>query len=114
VHPQRPLWASTSTKDKRYSDVLYVETLIGPDTVNTMPPETLDAFLYHGSARYSLEADADVALRDLEALARLGIDLPAITRELEFEGVASFRDSWDKLLASLKEKCVVVSKAFAG
>ena len=111
---QRPLWASTSTKDKRYSDVLYVEALIGPDTVNTMPPETLDAFLYHGSASYSLGADADVARRDLEALSRLGIDLSAITRELELEGVDSFRDSWDKLLVSLKEKCVAVSKAFAG
>jgi transaldolase len=114
ARPQRPLWASTSTKDKRYSDVLYVETLIGPDTVNTLPPETLDAFLYHGTASYSLEADLDVALRDLEALARLGIDLPTITRELEIEGVNSFRDSWDKLLLSLKEKCMAVSKAFAG
>jgi transaldolase len=114
ARPQRPLWASTSTKDKRYSDVLYVETLIGQDTVNTMPPETLDAFLYHGTASYSLQADVDVALRDLDALARLGIDLPAITRELETEGVNSFRDSWDQLLLSLKEKCVAVSKAFAG
>jgi transaldolase len=114
ARPQRPLWASTSTKDKRYSDVLYVENLIGPDTVNTMPPETLDAYLYHGTVSYSLQADIDVALRDSEALARLGIDLPAITRDLEMEGVNSFRDSWDKLLLSLQEKCVAVSKAFAG
>jgi transaldolase len=114
ARPQRPLWASTSTKDKRYSDVLYVETLIGPDTVNTLPPETLDAFLYHGSARYSLEADADVAARELEALARLGIDLSALTRELEVEGVDSFRDSWNTLLASIEEKCVAVTRAFAG
>jgi transaldolase len=114
VRPQRPLWASTSTKDKRYSDVHYVETLIGRETVNTLPPETLDAFLYHGTARYSLSADFDVAQRDLESLAALGIDLAAITRELEIEGVGSFRDSWDKLLLSLQEKCVAVSKAFAG
>jgi transaldolase len=114
ARPQRPLWASTSTKDKRYSDVLYVETLIGPDTVNTLPPETLDAFLYHGTARYSLEADVEVAARELEALVKLGIDLRAITRELEIEGVDSFRDSWNKLLASIEQKCVAVTKAFAG
>jgi transaldolase len=114
VRPQRPLWASTSTKDKRYSDVLYVETLIGPETVNTLPPETLDAFLYHGTARHSVEVDADVARRELEELAKLGIDLTAVTKELETEGVNGFRDSWDKLLASLREKCSVVAKAFAG
>jgi transaldolase len=114
ARPQRPLWASTSTKDKRYSDVLYVETLIGPDTVNTLPPETLDAFVYHGTARYTLEADAEVAARELEALARLGIDLSAITRELEVEGVDAFRDSWNNLLASLEQKCLAVTKAFAG
>ncbi|HTS55291.1 MAG TPA: transaldolase [Burkholderiales bacterium] len=114
ARPQRPLWASTSTKDPSYSDVLYVESLIGPDTVNTLPPETLDAFLYHGEASYSLEADTDVAQRDLEALKALGVDLDAITRELESEGVASFRESWDKLLAALKQKCFLVTKDFAG
>jgi transaldolase len=111
---QRPLWASTSTKDPSYSDVLYVDSLIGPDTVNTLPPETLDAFLYHGEASYSLEADVDVAHRDLEALKRVGVDLDAITRELEDEGVASFRDSWNKLLAALNEKRFAVAKDFAG
>jgi transaldolase len=114
ARPQRPLWASTSTKDPSYSDVLYVESLIGPDTVNTLPPETLDAFLYHGEASYSLEADVDVAHRDLEALKRVGVDLDAITRELEDEGVASFRDSWNKLLAALNEKRFAVAKDFAG
>jgi transaldolase len=114
ARPQRPLWASTSTKDPSYSDVLYVESLIGPDTVNTLPPETLDAFLYHGEASYSLEADSDVAQRDLEALKLLGVDLDAITRELESEGVASFRESWNKLLAALKQKCFAVAKDFAG
>jgi transaldolase len=114
ARPQRPLWASTSTKNPAYRDVLYVESLIGGDTVNTMPPETLDAFLYHGEARHTLEADVDVAQRDLEALAALGVDLGAITKELEIEGVASFRDSWDKLVASLKQKCFAVAKAYAG
>jgi transaldolase len=114
ARPQRPLWASTSTKDPRYSDVLYVESLIGPDTVDTLPPETLDAFLYHGQARYSLEADADLAHRDLEALKAVGVDLEAITRELETEGVGSFRESWSKLLSALKDKCFAVAKDFAG
>jgi transaldolase len=114
ARPQRPLWASTSTKNPAYRDVLYVESLIGPDTVNTMPPETLDAFLYHGDARHTLEADVDVAQRELEGLAALGVDLGAIVRELETEGVASFRDSWDKLIASLKQKCFAVAKAYAG
>ena len=114
ARPQRPLWASTSTKDPSYSDVLYVESLIGPDTVNTLPPETLDAFLYHGEASYSLEADIDVAQRDLDALKRLGVDLDAITSELEDEGVASFHESWNKLLAALNEKRFAVAKDFAG
>jgi transaldolase len=114
VRPQRPLWASTSTKNPAYRDVLYVESLIGPDTVDTMPPETLDAFLYHGEARHTLEADVDIAQRDLDALAALGVDLGAITKELETEGVDSFRDSWDKLVGSLKQKCFAVAKAYAG
>ena len=79
-----------------------------------MPPETLDAFLYHGEARYSLEADIDVAQRDLDALQRLGVDLDAITRELEDEGVASFRESWSKLLGALNQKRFAVAKDFAG
>jgi transaldolase len=111
---QRPLWASTSTKDPRYRDVKYVEQLIGPDTVDTVPPETLDAFLYHGEARRSLEIDVDVARRDLDALKTLGVDLGEITRDLETEGVPAFRDSWNKLLATLKEKCFRVAKDFAG
>ncbi len=114
ARPQRPLWASTSTKNPASRDVLYVESLVGPDTVNTMPPETLDAFLYHGDARHTLEADVDVAQRDLEALAALGVDLGSITKQLETEGVAAFRDSWDKLIGSLKQKCFAVAKAYAG
>ena len=114
ARPQRPLWASTSTKNPAYRDVLYIESLIGDNTVNTVPPETLDAFLYHGEARHTLETDVDIARRDLDALRALGVDLDAVTRELENEGVTAFRDSWDKLLASLKQKCFTVSKAFAG
>ena len=111
---QRVLWASTGTKDPAYPDTLYVDELIGPDTVDTLPPETLDAFLYHGEARRSLEVDADVARRDLDALKTLGIDLDAITQELESEGVTAFRESWSKLLDALKEKCFKVAKDFAG
>jgi len=111
---QRPLWASTSTKNPAYRDVLYVESLIGNDTVNTLPPQTLDAFVYHGEARHTLEADVDLAQRDLEALNALGIDLSVVTRELETEGVNAFRESWDQLLDSLKQKCFAVAKAYAG
>jgi transaldolase len=114
ARPQRPLWASTSTKDPSYSDVLYVESLIGPDTVNTLPPETLDTFLYHGEASYSLESDTDVAQRELHALETLGIDLHAITRELEGEGVKSFQASWDDLLGALGRKRFALAKDFAG
>jgi transaldolase len=112
ARPQRPLWASTSAKNPAYRDVLYVESLIGPDTVNTVPPETLDAFVYHGEARATLEQDVEAAQRDIATLAELGIDLAAVTRELESEGVAAFRDSWDNLLASLKDKCFAVAKDF--
>src|SRR5262249_32862108 len=113
ARPQRPLWASTSTKDPGYSDVLYVESLIGPDTVNTLPPETLDAFLYHGEASYSLDSDTDVAQRELHALAKLGIDLDGIAQELESEGVKGFQASWDNLLGALERKRFAVAKDFA-
>jgi transaldolase len=102
VRPQRPLWASTGTKSKAYSDVLYVESLIGPDTVNTVPPDTLEAFLDHGQVEPTLASDNGQA--DLGALRALGVDLDALTRELETEGVASFKESWDKLLAAMERK----------
>lgn len=102
---QRPLWASTSTKNPAYRDVLYVETLIGPHTVNTLPPDTLEAFLDHGEARSSIGEDIARARADLAALPGLGIDLDAVTAELEREGVAAFQDAWDKLLAGVREKC---------
>lgn len=104
VRPQRPLWASTGTKNPAYSDVLYVDSLIGPDTVNTVPPDTLEAFIDHGAVRPTLEPSAAGARADLAALAALGVDLEAATRELEAEGVRAFQDSWSQLLHSVGEK----------
>ncbi len=114
VPPQRLLWGSTSTKNPAYSDVMYVEGLIGPDTVNTVPPETLDAFLQHGEIGHTLEADLDIAQRDIDALKPVGIDLDEITQQLEREGVAAFADSYDQLLAALDEKRSAVAKDYAG
>jgi transaldolase len=114
ARPQRPLWASTSTKSPQYSDVLYVDQLIGPDTVNTVTPETLNAFQVHGELRVALESDIDIARRDLETLESLGISLTKITQELEQEGVKKFADSYDQLLAALQEKCYTVARQFAG
>jgi transaldolase len=110
---QRPLWASTSTKNPDYRDVLYVESLIGPDTVNTVPPATLDAFQGHGEMRAMLEQDGGQAEKDLQALAELGIDLAQVTEELERDGVAKFADSYDALLALLDQKRFQVSKEYA-
>ncbi len=104
ARPQRVLWASTSTKNPAYRDVIYIEELIGPETVNTVPPGTLTAFRDHGSVRPSLDegmATADQALRDLAAV---GIDLDAATAELQREGVEKFAVPFDRLLATLEEK----------
>lgn len=101
---QRLLWASTGTKNKAYPDTLYVEELIGPNTVNTVPPATLDAFRDHGKVRPSLEEDINSAARTLDRLARAGIDLGAITRKLVEEGVDLFKDAADKLLGAVAEK----------
>jgi transaldolase len=113
VHMQRPLWASTSTKNPAYRDVLYIEQLIGPHTVNTIPANTLDAFQAHGELRATLEADLDEAQSDLDELARLGISLEEITRQLEQEGVAKFNDSYDALLVTLREKRFELTKEYA-
>ena len=100
---QRPLWASTSTKNPAYSDVLYVEELIGPDTVNTVPPHTLDAFRDHGTVRGStIEEDLDRARAILDRLPELGIDLDAITQDLQDEGVRKFADPFDELVDTLQ------------
>ena len=104
ARPQRPLWASTGTKDKAYSDVLYVEELIGPDTVNTLPVATLDAFRDHGTVKRTIDADVEGARAAVAELDALGIDLAAITQQLEDEGVASFARSFDDLLAGVEEK----------
>jgi len=101
---QRPLWASTSTKDPRYPDTYYVEELIGPDTVDTIPPATLAAFREHGEVRRSIDENVDVAKRQLKQLAEIGIDLDQVTRELEVEGVESFTKSFESLLATIKKE----------
>ena len=101
---QRPLWASTSTKNPALSDVLYVETLIGRHTVNTMPDVTLDAFLHHGRAAPTLEsglADAEVHVAALEAA---GVSMAQVTSELLDAGVQAFADSYDALLANIASK----------
>lgn len=101
---QRPLWASTSTKDPNYPDTKYVEELIGPDTVNTVPPATLDAFRDHGKVRLTLEKDLDQARQDFEDLAALGISIDQVTSELEDEGVAAFADAFSELLKTVGER----------
>jgi transaldolase len=101
---QRPLWASTATKDPAYSDVLYVEQLIAPDVVNTMPEATLRAFADHGDVGHPLDADAREFDETLRRAAEAGIDLPALTAELEREGVRSFCDSYHELLARIATK----------
>lgn len=106
--PQRMLWASTGTKNKDYSDVLYVEELIGPDTVNTVPPATLDAFRDHGKPRDSLEENVDDARRVLEELERSGVSLDAITEELVKDGVKQFADAADKLFGAVAHKRATV------
>jgi transaldolase len=101
---QRPLWASTSTKDPAYPDTLYVDTLIGPDTVNTMPDATLDAFDDHGTVARTVDADFESAQKVLDDLAKVGVDLDDITKVLEDEGVASFSKSFDDLIGALQTK----------
>jgi transaldolase len=103
AHTQRLLWASTSTKNPNYSDVKYVDALIGPDTINTVPVETLDAYRDHGHPMLTLNSDVDQAYRVLDQLATLGINLDAITQQLEDEGVDKFKKSFDQLMESLKK-----------
>jgi transaldolase len=101
---QRPLWASTATKDPFYSDVLYVERLIAHDVINTMPERTLHAFADHGEISEELTADTDDADRVLSEAADSGIDLQSLTSELERDGVAAFCDSYRELLACIESK----------
>ena len=95
---QRPLWASTGTKDRAYSDVLYVEQLIAPDTITTVPPATIDAFRDHGTARATIASSAAEDDATLATAAALGIDLHAITEQLQRDGIAAFTRSYNELL----------------
>ncbi|HEX5469009.1 MAG TPA: transaldolase [Gaiellaceae bacterium] len=102
--PQRPLWASTSTKNPEYRDVMYVEELIGPMTVNTMPEETISAFEDHGKVALTVEQGIDEAKRLFEDLAKAGIDYDDVTETLEQEGVEKFADSFSELLEGIRAK----------
>lgn len=108
---QRPLWASTSTKDPTYPDTMYVDGLIGPDTVNTMPPQTLDAVLDHGAVSPTLEGTGASAKQTLDALAAVGVDMAEVTAKLLRDGVASFAASYDAVLASVEAKCGALAEA---
>ena len=101
---QRLLWASTSTKNPAYSDVKYVEPLIGPDTINTMPLETLEAYRQHGQPANRLVENQKQAVESLRLLEKIGIDLDAATQQLEDEGVEKFNQAYDRLLVVLEKK----------
>src|SRR4029078_2383735 len=102
--PQRLLWASNGTKNKDYSDLLYVAEVIGPDTINTVPPATLDAFRDHGRPRESLEENIEAARHVLEDRDKPGISLDAITTEWVKDGVKQFPDAADKLYGEVAPK----------
>lgn len=106
---QRPLWASTSTKNADYPDTLYVDELIGPDTVNTLPDGTLVAFLDRGTVARTVDADLDAAQQVLDEVAAVGVDLDEVASTLESEGVASFEKSFDDLLETLSTKAQLFS-----
>ena len=101
---QRVLWASTSTKNPAYSDVRYVEEMIGPDTVNTVPHKTLDAFRDHGKAALTIDQGVQEAEKQFQQLSELGIEIDTVTQELEDEGVKSFADSFTSLLKTIEER----------
>lgn len=104
ARPQRVLWASTSSKNPDYSDVKYVEALIGPDTINTIPLETLAAYRDHGNPALRLEVDPDEAMRVLKRLPETGIDLDTVTMQLEKEGIEKFVKPYEKLMQTLERK----------
>lgn len=101
---QRPLWASTSTKNPEYPDLLYVDGLIGPDTVNTMPDQTVTAFLDHGDVERTVDRDPDEARKVMSRLGEVGVDIADVTAQLEREGVSSFAKSFDELMEKLQSK----------
>jgi transaldolase len=104
AHVQRPLWASTSTKNAAYSDTLYVDNLIGPDTVNTLPEVAIAAFEDHGVLRRTIDTDIAGAAEAMQRLAEAGIDMDDVGRVLEEQGVASFHDSFAHVLGALAAK----------
>jgi transaldolase len=104
AHLQRPLWASTSTKNPKYPDLLYVDNLIGPHTVNTMPDATVAAFLDHGTVERTVDSGVEDAKNHLDALGQTGVDMDAVAHTLEDEGVAAFSKSYDELLQALQDK----------
>ena len=104
ANKQRALWASTSTKNPGYPDTMYVDELIGPDTVNTIPPDTLVAFLDHGKVERTIDQDVDQSRKVFEDLERVGIDMDQVTDELEVEGVKSFADAYSSLLDTLQAR----------
>ncbi len=104
ARPQRPLWASTSTKDPKYPDVYYVEALVAPDTVNTLPPDTFAAYRDHGTPVVRIHEAIAAAPARLRALAESGVDLAEVTRFLEDDGVTKFAESYEKLLAGIEAK----------
>jgi transaldolase len=109
--PQRPLWASTSTKNPDYRDVIYVEELIGPDTVNTMPLETIEAFQDHGEAANTIDEDLDGARATFDQLADAGVDMEDVGKTLEREGVEKFAASYQELLDDVKQKRDAMARA---
>jgi transaldolase len=102
--PQRPLWGSTGTKNPAYNDLLYVDTIIGPDTVNTVPPATYAAIMDHGTAALTIESDLDGARRVLREVAAAGIDMAAVLLKLENDGVSAFEKSFDSLDGAVRTK----------
>jgi len=111
AHGQRVLWASTSTKNPAYPDNLYVDELIGPDTVNTLPPSTLESFIDHGRVAETLTQGLQEAQSQVAKLADLGIDLKAVTQKLQDDGVVAFARPFGKLLESIAEKCKLLKAA---
>jgi transaldolase len=109
AHVQRPLWASTSTKNPHYADLLYVNSLIGPDTVNTMPDATLDDFLDHGVVERTVDQALGEAKKVLDDLKSVGVDMADVAQRLEDEGVAAFAKSFDELLQQLTDKANTLS-----
>ena len=101
---QRPLWASTGTKNAAYSDVLYVDSLMGPHTVNTMPDATLEAFLDHGQVAQAITQGVTEAEDTVDSLASSGISLSSVTDQLLVDGVKAFADSFDQLMVNIEEK----------